>query len=330
MDLVTGGAGFAGSYLARRLLEGGREVRVFDVEKTDCVPDGVDFLRGDMRDAKSVREAVRGVDVIYHLAFVQAFSKRPEREKWEINYGGTRNFLDAALDEGVERFVHTSTVEVYSPFPPCPITEDCPTDRPFGWYGRHKKACEDLCWYYHRELGLPLTMIRLPTICGRGYYVRVDLLRVFDWILANRPIAWIGGKQYKGDFIWIEDCVRGFILCGEKEAALGRVFNISCRESRTSLEIIETLLDAAGNTRKVHLIPPRVAWPPLKLITRLGVLDMPAEQLQFLMTDYSFSIRKAEDMLGYDPVMDAAEAAAELIKGYMEDRERAKRKALNY
>jgi hypothetical protein len=60
------------------------------------------------------------------------------------------------------------------------LPEEAPTDKPFGWYGRHKKACEELCWRYHWQHGLPLTMARLPTICGRGYYVRIDLLRAFD------------------------------------------------------------------------------------------------------------------------------------------------------
>jgi nucleoside-diphosphate-sugar epimerase len=330
MDLVTGGAGFAGSYLARKLLERGRAVRVFDVESGGFLPRGAEFRQGDMRDRDAVREAVRGIETVYHLAFVQAFSKRPEREKWEVNYGGTRNFLEASLAEGVERFVHTSTIEVYSPFPPCPVTEDSPTDRPFGWYGRHKKACEDICWYYYRERGLPLTMLRLPTICGKGYYARIDLLRVFDWILADRPLAWFGGRPMKGDFIWIEDCARGYLLLGSKPEALGRVFNISCREPSTAIEVIRALQEVAGNRRRILRIPPRLAWPPLRAGARLGILDMPAEQLQYLACDWCFSIEKARDLLGYDPEMSAAEAAAELLRGYMEDRESVKRKARSY
>lgn len=330
MDLVTGGAGFVGSELARRLLEMGREVRIFDVQPGERMPDAAEFVQGDMRDHSSVRDAVRGVDVVYHLAFIQVFSRLSEGEKWTINYGGTENFLKASLQEGIERFVHTSTVEVYSPFPPYPVTEDAPTDRPFGWYGRHKKACEDICWYYHREMGLPVTMLRLPTICGRGYYARIDLLRGFDWILANRPVFYFGGRPQMGDFIWIDDCVKGYVLCGSRPEAVGRVFNISCSAPSSSHEIIRALMDAAGNTRKIHLVNPRIAWPLVKLATRLGILDMPPEQLQYLMCDYSFSIEKARRLLGYDPEMNAAQAAAELMKGYVQDREKRKKKARTY
>ncbi len=330
MDLVTGGSGFVGSYLARHLLESGKDVRVFDIESSDYIPEGVEFHQGDMRDYDVVRQAVSGVDVVYHLAFVQAFSKRPEKEKWEINVGGTENFLKASLEEGVGRFVHTSTVEVYSPFPPFPVTEDSPTDRPFGWYGRHKKACEDICWYYHREHGLPLTMVRLPTICGRGYYVRIDLLKAFDFLLANRPVLWFGGKPIMGDFIWIEDCVQGYVLCGTGEGAVGRVFNISCSKPSSAIEIIEALMDVAGNTRKIHLVPPWIAWPPVKLAARLPIIKMPYEQLQFLMCDHSYSIEKARGLLGYSPRMNAAQAAAELMKGYVEDRDTVMKKARTY
>lgn len=330
MDLVTGGAGFVGSYLARTLLEMGRDVRVFDLDKSEYLPEGVEFVKGDMRDADLVRKAVKGIDVVYHLAFVQVFSRKPEAEKWEINHGGTENFFRAAVDEGVGRFVHTSTIEVYSPFPPFPVTEEGRTDRPMGWYGRHKKACEELGWRYYWEHGLPITMVRLPTICGKGYYARIDMLRGFDLILANLPMFWIGGRQYKGDFVWIEDCVQGFILCGTKEGALGEVFNISCREPSTSLEIIRAVMEAAGNTRRIHFVPPWIAWPAARLACNLKIMDMPAEQLQYLMCDYSFSVEKARRILGYDPKMNAAEAAAELMRGYMEDRAQLKKKARTY
>jgi nucleoside-diphosphate-sugar epimerase len=330
MDLVTGGAGFFGARLASRLVEMGRKVRVFDIESSDLIPEGAEFVQGDMRDSAAVREAVRGVDVLYHLAFVQAFSKRPESEKWQVNFGGTENFLDAAVAEGVGRFVHTSTIELYSPFPPFRCSEDDPTDKPFGWYGRHKKAVEELCWRYHWQHGLPVTMARLPTICGRGYYVRVDLLRVFDWVLANRPVLWIGGRQFSGDLVWVEDCVDAFLLLGSKPEAIGEVFNVSCSEPATSLEIIQAMMEAAGNTWKIRFVPPWIVWPIVKRAAGIGILDMPAEQLLYLMGDYSFSIDKARRLLGYDPKMNAAEAMTEMVNGYIEDRERVMRKAKHY
>lgn len=330
VDVVTGGAGFVGSFLARRLLDLGREVRVFDIERSEYLPEGAEFLEGDMRDYNAVRDAVVGADTVYHLAFVQVFSRRSEEELWAINYGGTENFLSASVDEGVRRFVHTSTIEIYSPFPPYPVTEDSPTDRPMGWYGRHKKACEELCLRYHGEHGLPITLLRIPTICGRGYYARVDMLRAFDLIIANLPIFWIGGRQFKGDFVWVEDVVDAYLLAAARDEAVGEVFNISCSGANTSLEIIQAVMDAAGNTRRIHLVPPWLVWPAARFACRTKIIDMPAEQLQYLMSDYHFSIEKARRLLGYEPKMNAAQAAAELMLGYMEDRKKLRRKARTY
>lgn len=183
---------------------------------------------------------------------------------------------------------------------------------------------------FHEEHGLPLVMLRLPTICGRGYYARIDMLRAFDWIIANRPVAWIGGKQFMGDFVWVEDCVDAYLLAAGNDAAVGEAFNVSCAEPNSSLEIIQAIMDAAGNTRRVHLVPPWIAWPAAKLACRLKVLDMPAEQLQYLMCDYHFSIDKARRLLGYEPKMTAAQAAAELMLGYIEDRDALRNKARTY
>jgi nucleoside-diphosphate-sugar epimerase len=149
-------------------------------------------------------------------------------------------------------------------------------------------------------------------------------------VLANRPILWIGGPQYKGDLVWVEDVVDAFLLCGTIDEAVGEVFNISCREPSTSLEIIQAMLDTAGNTHKIVLVPPWIVWPLITLGTRLNALDMPVEQLQYLQGDYSFSIEKARRLLGYEPRMSAAEAMVELLKGYIEDRDRVKKIAKSY
>ncbi len=283
-----------------------------------------------MRNYEAVRKAVKGVDVVYHLAFVQSLRKRDESEKWKVNFGGTENFLKVAVEEGVSRFVFTSTIEVYSPFPPFRAPETAPTDRPFGWYGRHKKECEELSWHYHYQYNLPVTMVRMPTICGRGYYARIDLFRAFDWILAGRPLAWIGGKQHRGDFAWVEDVVQGYILCGERAEAVGKVFNISCSEPSSALDIIQALAKEANNPHKIIIVPPEIAWPFINLAVALRAIKMPAEQLLYLKGDYSFSIEKAKRLLGYNPRMTAAQAAVELLKGYREGRERIKKKARSY
>ncbi|MBI4612577.1 MAG: NAD-dependent epimerase/dehydratase family protein [Planctomycetes bacterium] len=142
MNLVTGGGGYLGSHLSRALLARGERVRVLDVQRTSLCPEEVEFVRGDVRDAGTVQGALRGVRRVFHIAFVQSLSRRPERERRAVNLGGMANLLAASETAGVERFVFASTIEIYGTRPPDPCPEDAPTDRPVGWYGRHKLQCE--------------------------------------------------------------------------------------------------------------------------------------------------------------------------------------------
>ncbi len=329
-DLVTGGCGFVGSNLVEKLVDMGHRVKVFDLHESRQTPQGAEFFKGDMRDYDSVGEALEGVETIYHLAFIQVFSQKTEGEKWEINFGGTENFLRASTEAKVRRFVHTSTVEVYSPYPPFRAPEDAPTDHPFGWYGRHKKACEELCWKYHDVNGLQVVILRLPTICGPGYYARVDLLRAFDWLLLNRPLFWFSGPPVKGDFVWIDDCIQGFILGGTVEGASGETFNISCSEPSDAIEIIKKLKEVSGNNRRIVRVPSFLVKPLIKLATKTPLLKMPAEQIEYLFCDNSYSIEKASKLLEYSPQKNAADAAGELLKGYMKERKEVKDKAKVY
>ena len=111
--LVTGGTGFVGSHLARRLLERNVEVRclVRAASRLDNLQDlPVEFVTGDLRDVESLKQAVRGVSRVYHCAADYRLWCKEPREMYDSNVGGSRNVMQAALDEGVERVVYTSTV----------------------------------------------------------------------------------------------------------------------------------------------------------------------------------------------------------------------------
>jgi UDP-glucose 4-epimerase len=238
MKLVTGGAGYLGSHLAKELIKRGEKVRIFDIQETKYIPKDAEFLKGDMRDIKDVNKAMEDVDTVFHLAFVQSLSKLKENVRYDININGTENFLKVALKNNVKRFVHTSTIEVYGTNPPYPCYEDAPTDSPVGWYGRHKLICENLCQKYFKK-GLKVTMLRMPTICGPGWYNHRGLLQLMDIILDGKPVAVIGDGKTEGDFVYYKDVLDGYLLAGEKEKAIGEAFNISARETSTHYELIK-------------------------------------------------------------------------------------------
>lgn len=330
MMLVTGGAGYLGGHLAQALLERGEPVRILDVQRTKYVPDGAEFVKGDMRSRAMLRKCLAGVDTVFHLAFVQSLSKLPEAERWDININGSENVFRESVAAKVRRFVHTSTIEIYGTRPPFPCPEDAPTNHPVGWYGRHKLEAEKILWRYHRDHGLPAAAVRMPTICGPGYYNHRPTLDLMERILDHKFIPVVGRGDIRGDFVYFKDVLRGYLLCAGKEAAVGEAFNISTDRSSTHLEIVQALIRAAGSRSRVVHVPPWLARPMMDVTRRLGLHDLPPYQDDYLFHPNSYSVEKAKRLLGYRPTKSAAEAAVALMEGYMKDREFVRKRSRNY
>jgi nucleoside-diphosphate-sugar epimerase len=330
VDLVTGGGGYLGSHLARALLARGRSVRIFDLHRLPVCPEEAVLFQGDMEDRASAREAVRGAERVFHIAFVQSLSRRPPDEAHRVNLAGMRNFLDAAVAEGVARFVFASTIEIYGTQPPYPCTEEAPKDSPVGWYGRDKWECEQLLWQTARDSGLQAAALRMPTICGLGFYNHRPLLSTMDRILDGKPMAVVGDGSTPGDFVLLDDVVDGFLLAGERKEAAGEAFNISARASSTQLEILRAMIDAAGSRSRVLRLPRVLARAGLTLGRLLGLHELPADQDGYLFHPNFYAIDKARRLLGYAPRASAAEAAAALIRAYSQDREAIRRRSQSY
>lgn len=328
--LITGGAGYLGSCLARELLGRGEAVRVFDVEAGRLMPEGAEFFRGDVRDRLAVREALKGADLVFHLAFVQSMSQKPMGEREEINIGGMRAVLDESLRAGVRRFVHTSTIEIYGTRPPCPCPETAPKDNPVGWYGRHKMECERMLWQFAADSGLAATALRMPNICGPGYYNHRGTLGLMDRIIDDRFVIRIDEGGTLADLVHYEDVVQGYLLAAERQEAVGQAFNISCREPSSHREIIRAMRKAVHRFTPTVPVPRVIARPALKFISAFRIVEVPDYQQDYLLHDNCYDISKARRLLGYEPKMSAAEAASELIRHYARDRDEVRRRSRNY
>lgn len=330
MDLVTGGGGYLGSHVAAALMADGRRVRILDVQKTPYCPAGAEFFEGDMSRPEDVRASMRGIERVIHIAFVQSMSRRPEDVRYRINIGGMTNLLEAAHAEGVRRFVYTSTIEIYGVTPPFPCLEDAPKDEPVGWYGRHKWICEQMLWDFSRKTGLPSVALRMPTICGRGFYNHRPLLKLMDRILDSKTVAVTGDGSVPGDFVLLEDVVQGFMLAANHPAAPGEPFNISGKGASSQLEVIRAMTGAAGSSSRIVRIPVWAARGGIRLARTLGLHDLPPDQDGYLFNPNHYSVEKARRMIGYEPRATPAEAAAALIAGYAQDREYVRQRSENY
>ena len=217
--LVTGGAGFIGSHLSRRLLAQGRRVTVLDnlsVGRATAVPDGARFVHGDIRDARTVAEALRDVDCVFHLAAQVTIRGSFDRfyDDLDTNVMGTACVLREAVAHQVKWFTLASSMAVYADAPtPEPIDERHAT-QPISPYGAGKLAAESVSRQILAAHGIPFTAVRYFNTFGPGqiYTPYVGVLTIFvTRLLRGEPITIFGDGEQQRDFIHVDDIVAGTI-----------------------------------------------------------------------------------------------------------------------
>jgi nucleoside-diphosphate-sugar epimerase len=237
--LVTGGAGFIGSNLARRLVEAGESVRVLDnlssgrLDNLSDVMSGIEVLKGDVRDPDVVQTAVKGVGCIFHLAAMPSVSRSvadPAGSN-EVNVTGTLNLLVAARDEKVDRFVFSSSSSVYGDTPRLPKSEEMQPS-PLSPYALQKYCAESYCRMFTRLYGLATYSLRYFNVFGprqdpASQYAAVIPSFISRLRKAEAPIIYGDGDQTR-DFTFVEDVVEANVrCCSAPVAAAGQVFNIA-------------------------------------------------------------------------------------------------------
>lgn len=217
--LVTGGAGFIGSHLARTLLADGRQVTVLDnlsVGRREAVPDGARFVHGDIRDESAVAEALRGVDCVFHLAAQVTIRGSFDRfyEDLDTNVMGTARLLRALEPARIKWFTLASSMAVYADAPsPAPITEAHPT-QPISPYGVGKLAAESVSRQILAARGIPVSIVRFFNTFGPGqtYTPYVGVLTIFvTRLLRGEDLTIFGDGEQQRDFIHVADIVAGVI-----------------------------------------------------------------------------------------------------------------------
>jgi UDP-glucose 4-epimerase len=266
--LVTGGAGFIGSHIVRRLVAAGARVRVLDNFSTGRranlagVADQVELFEGDIADAALVRRAVGGAEYVLHLAALASVPEsveQPERN-FEANYLGMHNLLMAARDAQVRRLVFSSSAAVYGDHPAPHHEELAP--RSLSPYAAAKHAGEQLCRAFTHVYGLPTVCLRYFNIFGpgqnpRGGYAAAIPILMTALLEGKRPTIYGDGRQSR-DFVYVANVVDANLLaCGAQEA-IGGVFNIAAGGETTLLELLAILSELAGRTVEPVFAPARV------------------------------------------------------------------------
>lgn len=264
--LVTGGAGFIGSNIVSELVARGRRVRVLDnlatgrMENLAGVTGRIDFVRGDIRDEKTVRRATTDIRFVLHLGALPSVARSvadPATSN-DVNVKGTLNMLIAARDAGVERFVFSSSSSVYGNTPTLPKREDM-FPMPLSPYAVQKLTGEYYCRMFYSLYGLNTFVIRYFNVFGprqnpKSQYAAVVPLFIARIASSVPPVIHGDGRQSR-DFTYVSDVVRANLCCCRAPLkAAGDVYNIACGGSTTINEVASLITKIAGaNVRPVHV-----------------------------------------------------------------------------
>ena len=252
--LVTGGAGFVGSNLVKRLMREGARVTVLDdlfTGRRENLPaDGIEFVQGSVCEPGVVERLVAATDLVFHLAARNiVVSTRNPREDFETNIGGTLNVLLAARAAGGKKVVYTSSASVYGNPRHLPINEDDHLSL-LTPYSVSKLAGENYCMAFYESYELPTTAVRYSNIFGPGQdptnpYCGV-VAKFLDSLLAGRSPVIHGDGNQSRDFTYIDDAVEATVLAGTSDRSLGEVFNVGTGVETRVNELAATLIRLTG------------------------------------------------------------------------------------
>jgi len=315
---ITGGAGFLGLHLSRRLLADGHEVRSLDVAPLDDaeLERSVSELRGDIRDGARVRELCVGADVVVHAAAALPIQATRESIR-SVNVGGTENVVLAAREAGVRRLILVSSTAVYGVPEKHPIEEDDPLVG-VGHYGDSKIDAERLVRVANGG-GLETVIIRPKTFIGAERLGVFEIL--FDWIREGRRIYVLGSGENRYQLLAVEDLVDAIVRAGGADV-VGETLNVGAVRFGTVRGDLQALIDHAGSPSRITPVPARPAELILRGLELARVSPLAEWHYKTAHRDSFVDVSKAERLLGWAPRLSNAEALIETYDWYVANRSR--------
>ena len=306
--LVTGGGGFIGSHLVDHQLGLGRQVTVVDtrldrLKSKEAVAD-LHLVKGDIRDTGLLERIVPGTDVVFHLASAHLEVNLDDSSFQETNVTATRNLAHIAGREGVQRFVHCSSVGVYGPLLQVPADEHTPC-RPDIAYEVTKLEGERAVLTVAADENLPTVVLRPAWVYGPGCPRTEKLFRA----LRTKRFLMVGKGRNLRHPVYIDDMLQAFELAATRQGIDGQIFIIASDEYVTLEKLVSAILQVEHSHYRPPRVPVAVMWPVcygVEVMAKLLRREPPFSRrsLKFFTEDSAFSIARARSQLGYAPGVD--------------------------
>jgi UDP-glucuronate 4-epimerase len=312
--LITGGAGFIGSHLSRRLLENGDRVTCLDLfddfydpalKRSNVAPflprRSYSLVEGDIRDEALLEKlfAEARFDQVVHLA--ARAGVRPSIEQpllyQDVNVRGTTAILEACRRHDVRQVMFGSSSSVYGNNRKVPFAEEDPVEEPISPYAATKRAGELLAFTYHHLYGLDISCLRFFTVFGPAQRPEMAIHKFARAIHEGRPVTMFGDGSMRRDFTYVDDIVQGVLAAMEKVRGY-RIYNLGESRTTTVAELIELVGQALGRTPEIQRLPPQPG------------------DVEVTYAD----IRRAREELGYSPQVDVPEGIRRFIAWFLGER----------
>ncbi len=307
--LVTGGSGFFGGVLKRRLLAEGFRVVNLDLVTDSDRHDNLRSVAGDIRDTELVNLLCREEKfvAVMHCAAMLAHEKIADSELWSSNVDGTRVVAEAAKTNGIRTLVFTSTNCLWAHNFGREVRED-DTPAPVELYGRSKLAAEEVLAGFRDDLAV--VIIRCPTIIDSG---RLGLLAILFEFIEEGKKVWVvgdGGNRYQ--FIYADDLATACIQ--SMAYAKSDVFNIGTDNVVSLRAVYEAVIRAAGTRARVAQLPKAPTLAAMQLAHKLGVSPLGPYHYRMIAEDFVFDTSRIKQRLGWRPTVTNEEM---MVKAYL-------------
>lgn len=319
--LVIGATGFAGGALVRALREKQIKVRAF-VRPTSDISElqkmDVELIEGDIINRADVEKACEGVKKVYNFASPFRTAKATDQYFYDVNVGGVDNLVNAAQKNGLERFIHCSTIGVHGDVQEIPCNEESPFN-PGDVYQRTKVKAEGLIQEAFKK-GVRGVIMRPSSMYGPGDTRMLKLFRA----VYKRTWRTFGSGEVWFHPAYIDDLVDGFQLCGNKEEAIGEVFIMAGPQAIRLNDMVKLV------AKSVDKKPPKMRLPlkPLELAAKvcetlckpIGIEPpLHERRVSFFLNNRKFSDEKARTILGYKPQVSNQEGFSRTAQWYFDE-----------
>lgn len=312
-NLVTGATGFIGSFIAERLVKDGENVRAFvrKTSNTDFLKTlGVEIFYGDLNDEASIREAVKGIDRVFHSAAMVG-DWIPRETAFRVNVEGTRYMLEAATKEKVKRFIFVSSLAVLGMKDHHKTPSNPPAEKTGDIYADTKIDSERLVVEYGKKNNLPYTVIRPGFVFGPRDDKVIPKMVEF---IKNGKYIFVGSGKNKVNMIYVENLADMVTKASYTDKTVSQVYNATNDSGMSMMDVVYMVSDLWGYKRPEKHVPKGVAYGLchiLEFYARLIKAKKPPlvnkTRLKFLSLNLDFDISKIKEDLGYSPQIDMTE-----------------------